>query len=124
MENTLVMSVIGSDRPGLVEKMASAVKDCGGNWLESRMCHLGGQFAGILRVGLPAAGRAQFEARLSQLESEGLSIVIKDAGEAESEGSCHEVATVHIVGNDRPGIVSEISNAFARRGVNVEELTT
>jgi len=47
---TLVMTVIGADRPGLVQMVAARVADHGGNWLESRMCRLGGQFAGILRV--------------------------------------------------------------------------
>jgi glycine cleavage system regulatory protein len=50
MLSTLVMTVIGADRPGLVQLVAATVADHGGNWLESRMCHLGGQFAGILRV--------------------------------------------------------------------------
>src|SRR5215208_771327 len=47
---TLVMTVIGADRPGLVQMVAARVADHGGNWLESRMCRLGGQFAGILRI--------------------------------------------------------------------------
>ena len=47
---TLVMTVIGPDRPGLVQLLATRVADHGGNWLESRMCRHGGQFAGLLRV--------------------------------------------------------------------------
>ena len=54
MLTTLVMTVIGADRPGLVQLVAACVADRGGNWLESRMCHLGGQFAGIISVEAPA----------------------------------------------------------------------
>ena len=54
MQIPLVMTIIGPDRTGLVEAVARAVADHGGNWLESRMCRLGGEFAGILRVEIPA----------------------------------------------------------------------
>ena len=54
MQHTLVMTVIGPDRPGLVEAIATEVRRHDGNWLESRMARLGGQFAGILRVQVPA----------------------------------------------------------------------
>lgn len=117
------MSVIGPDRPGLVELVSSTVKNAGGNWLESRMCRLGGQFAGILRVRAAEGRLDELLAAVTALESKGLSVVVKDSGPAE-EGSCHEVATIEIIGNDRPGIVSQISSAFAKRSVNVEDLTT
>ncbi len=123
MESPIVMSVIGPDRPGLVELIASTVKAAGGNWLESRMCNLGGQFAGILRVRAEEGRRDELLAAVAALESKGLSVVVKDAA-AEEAGSCHEVVIIEIVGNDRPGIVSQISNAFAKRSVNVEELST
>lgn len=122
METPLVMSIIGPDRPGLVDLVASAVRGAGGNWLESRMCHLGGQFAGILRVSLPADQRDRFFASIAEVESQGLFVTVCD--DAPTVGECQEVALVEIVGNDRPGIVSQISRAFAKRGVNVEELET
>lgn len=117
------MSVIGTDRPGLVELIASRIKGCGGNWLESRMCHLGGQFAGILHIDVSLNDRESLIREIQSLESEGLSVLVKDSGEAPAE-ECQQVAVIEIVGQDRPGIVSQISNAFAKRGVNVEELNT
>ncbi|MBC9890368.1 MAG: hypothetical protein F7B06_11145 [Opitutae bacterium] len=50
MDNQIVMTLMGKDQPGLVKSVASVVAKHEGNWLESRMCHLGGQFAGVLRV--------------------------------------------------------------------------
>lgn len=123
MESPIVMSVIGPDRPGLVELVASTVKSAGGNWLESRMCNLGGQFAGILRVRAAEGRREELLSAVNDLQSKGLSIVVKDASD-DAGGDCHEVAAIEIVGNDRPGIVSQISNAFARHNVNVEDLHT
>ena len=65
----LVMTVIGADRPGLVEMVATRVADHGGNWLESRMCRLGGQFAGILRVEVPGERRDGLSTRCGRSRS-------------------------------------------------------
>src|SRR5687767_2675806 len=73
---TLVMTVIGADRPGLVQMVAVRVADHGGNWLESRMCRLGGQFAGILRVEVPAARREELVEALRTLEVDGLNVLV------------------------------------------------
>jgi len=54
MQLSLVMTIIGRDRPGLVDSVATRVAEHGGNWLESRMSRLGGHFAGILRVEIPS----------------------------------------------------------------------
>jgi glycine cleavage system regulatory protein len=115
------MTVIGKDRTGLVESLARLVADHGGNWLESRMCRLGGEFAGILRVHVPAEKHAALEQALKKLE--GLSIVVRadDAPNARDEA---RFASLELVGPDRPGIVREITHVLASQGVNVEELTT
>ena len=53
----LVLTIIAADKPGLVERIAQNIAAHGGNWLESRMAHMAGQFAGILRVSVPAENR-------------------------------------------------------------------
>ena len=117
------MTVIGADRPGLVQMMAARVADHGGNWLESRMCRLGGQFAGILRVEVSPERRDALVNALHTLEVDGLRVIIHAEGatEAPSTGS---LVTIELVGNDRPGILRSISGVFASHGVNVEELTS
>ena len=124
---TLVMTVIGPDRPGLVQKVASRVADHGGNWLESRMCRLGGQFAGILRVEVSAEQREELLEALRALEAEGLNVIVHEgervpiAGKERGEGS---LVAVELVGTDRPGILRSISGVFAAHDVNVEELAS
>ncbi|MCX8090217.1 MAG: ACT domain-containing protein [Verrucomicrobiae bacterium] len=121
MQVALVLTVIGRDRTGLVEALARAVAEHGGNWLESRMCRLGGEFAGILRVQVPAQRRFALEQALTRLGE--LSVTIReDEPLAASEPA--RFATLEVIGPDRPGIVREISHALAARGVNVEELAT
>jgi glycine cleavage system regulatory protein len=121
MQTPLVMTVIGKDRVGLVESIARLVADHGGNWLESRMCKLGGEFAGILRVHVPAEKRAALEAALKKLTD--LAIVVR-TDEANLPAEKFQLASLEVVGQDRPGIVREIAHALASQGVNVEELVT
>src|SRR5947207_216502 len=109
---TLVMTVIGVDRPGLVQMVAARVADHGGNWLESRMCHLGGQFAGILRVEVAPERRDELVAALRTLEADGLRVMIhaEDGIEAvdRAQGARGALAWIEIVGNDRPGILRSV----------------
>lgn len=121
MQTQLVMTVIGADRVGLVESVASLVASHGGNWLESRMCRLGGEFAGLLRVEIPAARRAALEIALAKLP--GLQIVIHGAAQENSAAQTRHAA-LEVFGPDRPGIVREITQALAAHGINVEELAT
>lgn len=114
------MTVVGKDRTGLVESIARLVADHDGNWLESRMCRLGGEFAGLLRVQVPVTRRPALEAALAQLA--GLKIVVQ--ADEIATAAPMQFATLEVVGPDRPGIVREVTATLAAQGVNVEELAT
>lgn len=118
-----VMTVIGSDRPGLVEMLADIVAKHGGNWLESRLSRLGGQFAGMLRVQIPAEKSAALSNELKTLSSRGLTVVLQ-SDVATDEKKNRSTAILELIGSDRPGIVRQISSALASKGINVEELDT
>lgn len=123
MAQSIVLTLVGPDRPGLVEAVSDIVVRHGGNWLESRMAQLAGQFAGILRIEVPADQVHAIEESLLMLKPAELQIVVVPA---DSTGyrppSCP--LRLHLVGQDRPGIVREIAQVLADRGVNVEELHT
>lgn len=119
----LVLTLIGADRPGIVEALAAPIAAHGGNWLESRMARLAGRFAGILRVEVPPDRVAALTAALTGLEGRGLRVVVEAAGAAEGTAG-RRTMDLDLVGLDRPGIVREISHALAAHGVNIEELTT
>src|SRR5437870_2808980 len=106
------MTVIGTDRPGLVESVASVVAQHGGNWLESRMSRLGGQFAGILRLEVPADREKALLTALQSLSAQGLTVVVH-GDEAAAPAENVRLATLEIVGQDRPGIIREISGTLA-----------
>ncbi|SDG54162.1 Glycine cleavage system regulatory protein [Pseudomonas benzenivorans] len=118
----LVLTVIAQDQPGLVERVAQCVADHGGNWLESRMSRMAGQFAGILRVAVPAEAQAELVDALQGLSAYGIRVLLADSG---IEPSCTwKPILLDLVGNDRPGIVRDITRLLAENGVNLESLIT
>ncbi len=120
----LVLTVIARDKPGIVEALSQAVSDHGANWLGSRMARLAGEFAGIVEVSVPDTQASKLALALRGLESEGLRIQIEQSSAPESAAAGTRTLQLELVGNDRPGIVREIAQALARRGVNVDELST
>lgn len=122
-KTSLVLTILGNDRPGLVDSIAQVVAAHGGNWLESRMAHLAGQFAGILRVEVDADQAAALKTALTSLTESGLESTVH-ADTAEPTASETPMVRLSLVGQDRPGIVREVSNVLAKLGVNVEELDT
>ncbi|MCQ4345916.1 ACT domain-containing protein [Pseudomonas stutzeri] len=118
----LVLTVMAPDRPGLVETLAKCVAEQGGNWLESRMARMAGQFAGILRVAVPAERHQALEQALLALAGQGVRVLLAPCG-PEPVGSWQPIF-LELVGNDRPGIVRDIGRLLSEHGINVESLTT
>ena len=120
---SLVMTILGEDRPGVVESVAKAVNDHGANWLESRMAHLAGQFAGIVHVEVDAKEVDALVDALRSLDQQGLTVIVQaDAGIDVPESFAP--LQLDVMGSDRPGIVREVSHVLANRDVNVEEFQT
>ena len=120
---SLVLTLIGPDRPGLVELLAATLTRHHSNWLESRMAHLAGQFAGILLVEVPDADAKDLMTSLHELEAQGLRVVAARSSTGDIEDP-ERALVLELVGTDRPGIIREVSQALAARGVNVDRLDT
>lgn len=120
MNATLVLTVIGPDRPGLVEALAETVASHGANWLESRLAHLSGHFAGMVRVSVPSERADELAGALGALTD--LRVLVETAASILAPDAA--LLVLELLGQDRPGIVREVSHALAARGVNVEELET
>ena len=101
MSTSLVMTLIGLDRPGLVEDLARAVSDHEGSWESSRMARLGGCFAGILEVRVPDERAAELFRALHELEGRGLRVVVED----------------------RPGMIADISGHLHSKGLNIKDMS-
>jgi glycine cleavage system regulatory protein len=120
---SLVLTLIGEDKPGLVGLLSQTVADHDGNWLESRMSRMAGRFAGILRASVPEASADALVAALSALESQGLRVVVERSTDSDVESECRRIP-LELIGADRPGIIREISQALTSRHINVDELIT
>lgn len=120
--NHLVITVFAADKPGQVERIADCIAAHGGNWLESRMSRMAGQFAGILRVGVPAETYEELLDALKGLAKDGIQVMFAESG---IEQSCTwKPIAMELVGNDRPGIVRDISRVLTQQGINLERLVT
>lgn len=125
MKRYLIVTLIADDKPGLIEDLAVVVSKYSGNWLESNMSHLAGKFAGILRVSVDDSNAELLAKELRAVSTSfNLQIESGDADGDERLISQTDLLNVNIVGNDRPGIVMEISQALAQMGVNVESFAT
>ena len=123
MHTSLVVTVIGQDRPGLVSLMSDRGKALGASWAESRMASLAGQFAGIVRFEVAAEHAEPLAASLLELQSLGLRVVIA-RGKGEPEPADSHLLKLELLGLDRPGIIRDISRALAECKVSIEELHT
>jgi glycine cleavage system regulatory protein len=122
MPASLVLTIVGPDRPGLVNLISDRATAHGANWLESRMANLAGQFAGIVLLQVPDAKVEAFAMSLADLEAVGLRVTAS-RGE-DREGGGMRRLNLELVGQDRPGIVRDISGVLARHGVSIDELVT
>jgi glycine cleavage system regulatory protein len=120
MPRFLVMTVIGPDRPGLVEELSKTIATHGGSWLESRMAHLAGHFTGLLRVECPDDRHEELLSSLKGLPNLTIHVAEELAGQSGKKKSLR----FDVVANDRPGIVQQLASAIVRTGGNVEELTS
>ncbi|SFG90916.1 glycine cleavage system protein R [Neptunomonas qingdaonensis] len=120
---SLILTIIGPDKPGLVEHLSNTIAEHDGNWLESALSRLGGKFAGILVISVPEEKASDLTDALQALQKSGLKIIAETADEQERPSTL-QAFTLELIGHDKPGIVREISQALAKRHINVENLTT
>ena len=122
MRTPLVLTVIGDDHPGLVSTLSDTIAAFDGNWTETRMASLGGKFAGILLVTVPQSKADALIQALRQLEGQSLHLAIGRSTAEAPPGS--RLLVLDLIGQDRPGIVRDISHVLAQLGINIEELET
>jgi len=122
METLMVLSAVGPDRPGIVDELAHHISECGCQVGDSRMTVLGSEFALIMLIAGNWNAVAKLEHALPRLE-EGLGVNIRSRRTTARQGTEKVIPyAVEVVSVDRPGIVSDVANFFARRGINIEDV--
>ncbi len=115
---SIVLSVVGSDRPGLTQALAAAVLSAGGNWLESHLSRLGGLYVGSVLVELDADAVERLRSAIGAVDAHGLEVRIAPAVEGGSPDG--EALNFSLVGQDQPGIVNQVTAALSGLGANIE----
>ncbi|MDR7232123.1 glycine cleavage system regulatory protein [Caulobacter sp. BE264] len=118
----LILSVVGSDRPGLTEALAKAVLAAGGNWLESHLSQLGGLYVGSVLVALDAGSVDSLRAAVAEVDAQGLEVRIAPA--LETAPAAGETVAFSVVGQDRPGIVAQVTTVLSGLHANIETFET
>lgn len=123
MQTHLVFTVIARDRPGLVGRIADVIAGSGGNWIESSMARLGGEFAGIVRIAIEAGHGDALVAQLQALSVDGIDITLRSdqVGADLPDGAS---AHLDLVSQDHPGILRDITQVLSAQGVSIEHLET
>jgi predicted amino acid-binding ACT domain protein len=116
MSVSLVLTVIGDDRPGLVEQLATAISQHQGNWLESSMSNLSGKFAGIVCVSVSETHLEALTAAMASLP--GLRITFEVSRSPAAQAGNRRLK-LSLVGHDRIGIVREVSQVLARHALRL-----
>jgi glycine cleavage system regulatory protein len=117
-----VLSVTGSDRPGLTKALAGAVLAAGGNWLESHLSQLGGLYVGSVLVELAADGVGDLRSAVRAVDAHGLEVRIAPA--VEEPNAAGDALQFSLVGQDRPGIVNQVTAVLGELGANIETFDT
>ncbi|HIO92856.1 MAG TPA: ACT domain protein [Leucothrix mucor] len=121
MQTSLIITILGADRAGLVESISKAVKNNHGNWQDSRMVKMSGQFAGLARISISADQIEKLSQELLALQGDNLQILIKQSGN-EDKAAVRETLSFELLGPDRSGIVHDITKQLTALNVNIEKL--
>ena len=120
---SLVVTVMGPDRPGIVRLLSDRAQRFGVNWAASRLSRLAGEFAGMVHFEAPRENADAFAESLRSLEASGLKLVIAKSDSAQVPTGLHGVE-LELVGDDRVGIVSNLTRILAEAGVSIEHIHT
>jgi methionyl-tRNA formyltransferase len=120
---SLVATIMGRDRPGIVSSLADCAQRFGANWAASRMGRAAGEFAGMVQFDVPRGSAEALTRSLRALESGGLHVVVAESGTAPAPASMRAF-DLELVGDDQVGIVSRLTRLLAQRGISIENLHT
>lgn len=111
----IIFTLVGNDKPGLISDLAKTVYDMGGNWLGSNFSHMAGHFAGFVQVDLPIEKHQELVERLSQHPDLKIHLLPGITEHPETQQSVQ----IDITGNDKIGIVQEITLILSRFNLNI-----
>jgi len=120
---SLVVTVVGPDRPGIVRTLSERAQRFGANWAASRLSRLAGEFAGMVHFEVPRENADALATSLQSLETAGLKLVIAKSDASDAPAGMRGI-DLALVGDDRVGIVSQLTHLLAEAGISIEHIHT
>ncbi len=120
---SLIVSIVGTDRHGIVSSLADRAHRYGANWAASRLTRIAGEFAGMVHFEVPRENADALANALRGLESSGLQVVIAKSDGAQVSDGIKSVE-LELIGDDRVGIVSSLTKILAERNISIENIHT
>jgi len=123
MRSNFVLTLTGPDRIGIVDNVTRLLLDHGGNVETSRMARLGGEFAILMLVSMPAEQFAGLEKDLEGLTVQGYKVTTTQAEQTYAEAHPGWLPyRVEVHGADHEGIIQEVAHYLSQRGINIESM--
>lgn len=121
-QTRLAVCALGANEPGLIEAITRTVAECGCSVSDSRMTVLGDRFALMMLLSGSWDTIAKAENALPKLAgSRAIHLTLERARERDHTSGAMPYA-VEVVTVDQVGVVHEITEFFAHRGINIEDL--
>jgi len=122
----IIITLFAKDRPGIIRELSDTVLANKGNWLESSLSRLCGQFTGIVHVEVPAEQKSALLSSFQKLTQSGINVTVQNyqSVDADEESGAFNAMQIMVEANDRPGIVEEITTALADEDINIENMDT
>ena len=125
MRKNLVLTLTGPDQIGIVDQVTERVLRDGGNVEASRMARLGGEFAVLMLVSVPAEGIDRLSRGVLSLQDEGYAVAVRQTQQTDPARYAGWVPyQVEVTGADHEGIIHNITHRLAEHGINIESMDT
>lgn len=121
---TIIITVLGDDKAGLVDRLSGAIANHEGNWVRSHMAELAGKFAGVVEATVADSEADAMIATLDQIEAAGLLHIVAHRTDAAPELSNERRLELHLLGQDHPGIVHQVAHVLANHHISIDQLET
>ena len=122
MIHHLVVTAIGTDRTGVVNKVTRHVSECGCNIVDSRLAILGNEFTFVMLLSGDWNAITQIEYSLPRKSHELDLITLMKRTAPHTMGSYPMLAEAEILIHDEPGIVSLCTQFFSDQGWDIHAL--
>jgi glycine cleavage system transcriptional repressor len=123
-KDLVLLTAVGEDQPGIVERVTRKIVEHAGNVQQSRMARLGGEFAAFLLVSLSAQETEVMRREAQGLCTDRLSVTCRVVPERSRAVENLVPYTLHVRGADHEGIIHEFCQLLAGKGINIAEMTT